>query len=128
MIAFRRSALVWLIFLPMISSFLVQEASGWDGARKRIDIKIENRRLVAPQGSIRVIELDMVELRYMSDEAVKLHLHGYDRKIQIWPGKQAVMSLTANATGRFPITSHGWGEKNQIHGHHVLTHLEVYPR
>lgn len=126
MIAFRKPALIWLIFLPMVSAFPVQEANGRDGSRILIDIKIENRRLVAPKGSIRVVELDIVELRYMSDEAVKLHLHGYDRKIQIWPGKQAVMSLTANATGRFPITSHGWGGKG--HGHHVLTHLEVYPR
>ena len=128
MIAYRRAALVWLTLLPMVSSFLIHEASGQDGARKVIDIRIENRKLVAPEKTIRVVELDVVELRYQSDEAVELHLHGYDKKIQIRPGKRAVMSFIANATGRFPITSHGWGEKDQGHGHHVLTHLEVYPR
>ncbi len=128
MTVYGRMALVWLILLPMVLSLPIQEASGRDDARKVINIRIENRKVVTPQKTIRVVELDVVELRYMSDETVKLHLHGYDRKIQIRPGKQAVMSLTARATGRFPITSHGWGEKGHGHGHNVLTHFEVYPR
>jgi hypothetical protein len=36
------------------------------------------------------------------------------------------MVIEAYATGRFPITSHGWGEGG--HGHDALTYLEVYPR
>jgi len=128
MTRFRRVALAWLIILPMLLSFQIQEAGARDGAAKVIEIKIENRKLVTPKGKIRVTEQDVVELRYMSDETVNLHLHGYDRKIQVRPGKQAVMLLTTKATGRFPITSHGWGKKGHGHGHHVLTHLEVYPR
>ena len=91
-----------------------------------IQIKIAKRRVVSPKKAIRITENEIVELRWSSDEAVKLHLHGYDKKLQLAPGKSASMSITGHATGRFPITSHGWGRDG--HGHHALTYLEVYPR
>jgi hypothetical protein len=91
-----------------------------------IQIKIENRSVVSPKKAIRITENEIVDLRWSSDEAVELHLHGYDKKLQLGPGKTASMSITGHATGRFPITSHGWGRDG--HGHHALTYLEVNPR
>ena len=99
-----------------------------DSAHKIIDIRIENRKIVSPKGAIRALEADVLELRWLSDEATQLHLHGYDKKLNLRPGKPGVMSFTAGATGRFPITSHGWGKHGRGHGHHALPHLEVYPR
>ncbi|HEX9585364.1 MAG TPA: hypothetical protein VGB36_12755 [Gammaproteobacteria bacterium] len=41
---------------------------------------------------------------------MELHLHGYDLEIHVRPDEPAAMVIKATATGRFPITSHGWGE------------------
>ena len=91
-----------------------------------IDVRIENRQVVEPKEAIRVTEGDVVELRWISDEPVELHLHGYDIKIEVQPGEPASMVVDAFATGRFPIESHGGG--NEGHGEEALTFLEVYPK
>jgi len=124
----RRTALVWLAAVATIPSVLFHEAAGRDGVPRVIDVRIEGRQVVAPKGAIRIVEGDVIELRWVSDEAVRLHLHGYDKKLRLRPGEPASMSITARATGRFAITSHGWGKHGDGHGHHALTYLEVYPR
>ena len=126
--SYRMAGLIWLVMISIFTVALVQPAFGQDSARKIIDIRIENRKIVSPMGAIRALEADVLELRWLSDEATQLHLHGYDKKLNLRPGKPGVMSFTAGATGRFPITSHGWGKHGRGHGHHALTHLEVYPR
>ena len=102
-----------------------------------IIIQIENRRIVAPQKPVKVFENDLITLRFLSDKTVNLHLHGYNRFVTVFAGTPADMILTAKATGRFPISSHGWGtprKGNQPkkikhgHDHGGLTYLEVYPR
>ncbi len=97
---------------------------------KVIDVRIEGRRVAAPQGPIRVKRGDIVELRWQTDEAVRLHLHGYDVELTVKPGRAAKMVIRARVAGRFPITSHGWGVRGhgQGNGHDALTYLEVLPR
>lgn len=100
--------------------------AGQKAPHQVIDVRIENRQVVAPKEAIRVTEGEMIELRWTSDEPVELHLHGYDIEIEVEPGKPASMVVDAYATGRFPIESHGWG--NEGHGEEALTFLEVYPK
>lgn len=107
-------------------SALIRAAVAQNGLRRTIEVRIENRKVVAPSGAIRIVEGDAIELRWTSDEPVELHLHGYDMEIHVRPGEAAAMVIEATATGRFPITSHGWGKGG--HGHDALTYLEVYPR
>ncbi len=107
-------------------SGLIRGAVAQKASQQEVEVRIENRQVVAPRGPIRVTEGDVVELVWASDEAAKLHLHGYDLEIQVRPDEPAVMVVEAYATGRFPITSHGWGEGGR--GHDALTYLEVYPR
>ena len=97
-----------------------------DHQPRAIEVRIENRHVGADMKTIRITEGEAVELHWTSDEAVELHLHGYDLKAAPAPGKPAVMAIKAYAAGRFPITSHGWGDGG--HGHDALTYLEVYPR
>jgi len=118
--------LVWLIIGSVAPFALNQEAIGQAGTPRVIQVKIEKRKVVAPKRTIRITENEIVELRWSSDEAVELHLHGYDKELEVRPGKPASMLITGRATGRFPITSHGWGQGG--HGHHALTYLEVHPR
>lgn len=97
-----------------------------DAAHRVIRVKIEHRKVVVPKGPIRISENDTVELRWSSDEEVEVHLHGYNKELRVHPGKPASMTIQAYATGRFPVTSHGWGHAG--HGHQALTYIEVYPR
>ena len=122
----RRSWLVWLVIGFVMPVALIQEANSQDRTPRVIQVKIEKRKVVVPKRAIRITENEVVELRWSSDEPVKLHLHGYDKELQVRPGQPASMSITGRATGRFPITSHGWGHGG--HGHHALTYLEVHPR
>ena len=124
--ASRRTWLIWLAAGSLVPSALIRAAIAQDGPRRVIEARIENRKVVAPGEAIRVTEGDVLELRWTSDEAVELHLHGYDLEFHVRPDEPAVMVVEAHATGRFPITSHGWGEGG--HGHDALTYLEVYPR
>ncbi len=105
---------------------MIHDASGQDATPRVIEVKIEKRKVVAPEQAIRITEDESVILRWSSDERVKLHLHGYDKQLQLRPGKVSSMPIVGRATGRFPITSHGWGHDG--HGHHALTYLEVHPR
>jgi hypothetical protein len=102
------------------------KTSGQERPRRIVKVRILNRRVVAPNKPIRVTQHDTIEFHWSSDEMVDLHLHGYNKKIQVRPGQPAIMVVRARASGRFPITSHRWG--NQGHGHSALTYLEVYPR
>jgi len=122
----RRTWLVWLATGSLIPAALIRAAVAQDGARRVLEVRIENRKVVAPKEAIRITEGDVIELRWTTDEAVELHLHGYDIELHLRPGEPAALVVEAYATGRFPITSHGWGGAG--HGHDALIHLEVYPK
>ena len=121
----RRSWLVWLATSSIMPSALIRGAVAQEASQRVIEVRIENRKVDAPQEAIRITEGDVIELVWTSDEATELHLHGYDMEVHVRPGEPAAMVIQAYATGRFPITSHGWGERG--HGHDALTYLEVYP-
>jgi hypothetical protein len=122
----RRIILMWTTAGALLPGAWLPTARSDDRKPRVIDVRIEKRKVVAPKRPIRVTQRDVVELRFSTDETVKLHLHGYDKELEVAPGKPAVMLLTVHATGRFPITSHGWGHGG--HGHHALTYLEVHPK
>ena len=117
--------LICLAAAILIPALWPRIAEAQEGAQKIIEVRIENREVVAPQGAIRVTQGDQLELRWQTDETVELHLHGYDIEIRVQPNTASVMEIEAFASGRFPITSHGWGSEG--HGHDALTYLEVYP-
>jgi FtsP/CotA-like multicopper oxidase with cupredoxin domain len=103
----------------------IQVAVAQNASQRVIDVRLEHRKVVGPDKAIRVTQGDVIELRWTSDEPVELHLHGYDLKIHVGRDKPAAMVVEARATGRFPITGHGWGAGR--HGHDALIYLEVYP-
>ena len=93
------------------------------------DIRISEREVIAPSDQlIRATHDDLVVLRFSSDESGELHLHGYDIKIELKPDAATEVRFEAAATGRFPFTSHGFGDEHgHSHGHGALMYLEVYP-
>jgi len=91
-----------------------------------VEVRIEHRQVVEPKDAIKATQGEAIELRWTSDEAVELHLHGYDVELEVEPDEPASMVVDAYATGRFPVESHGWGGGG--HGDEALIFLEVYPQ
>ena len=117
---------VLLAFLIIIAASAAEPESG-KSQNVTIEIQIQERHVVGDKNTFRVYQGMRVKLVVTTDEAASLHLHGYDIEFNVTPGKQATVSLTAHATGRFPVTSHGWGGGHD-HGHQTLFYLEVYPQ
>jgi hypothetical protein len=91
-------------------------------AQPRIfELTIEKGRLPENQRLVRVRQGEEVILKWRADQAVALHLHGYDIEANVSPATWTEMRFTANATGRFPIELH-----TQTHA--TIAHLEVHPR
>ena len=87
-------------------------------------VRVETIRMKgrAPVGEPRTLKFengDTVRLRFVSDVAEEVHIHGYDRYVQVPAGGSARTRFTANAEGVFEIESHGSGE--------ILANLEVRP-
>ena len=76
-------------------------------------------------GVVRITQGDQVELRWTTDEATELHLHGYNVAVDVAPGEEAVMAFDARAAGRFAVEAHGFGPD---HSDKTLIYIEVLPR
>jgi hypothetical protein len=93
---------------------------------RTIELVISERMIQLEENSIRVTQGETIDLVWKSDEPVKLHLHGYDIEFEVSPEAPTSVTFEAHATGRFPITSHGFGGEHG-HGDEALLYLEVYP-
>ena len=95
-------------------------------AQKNIEVRIEQRKVIEPGDVVRAVKGDTVTLRWKTDEKVALHLHGYDIMLEVEPGRVEEMHFEANVSGRFPVTSHGFGGGHG-HRHAALFYIEIYP-
>lgn len=100
------------------------------GAARSIDLKIEKGVFVGAETGnvVRAKEGESLVLNWTTDEAVELHLHGYDIELAVKPGTSESMTFEAFATGRFPITLHGHGSDGKAAHMGALGYLEVLPR
>ena len=98
-------------------------------AERVITVRIAQRRIQTAGTTIRVMTGDTVELRWISDEATTIHVHGYDITLPLIAMVETPMRFAVDATGRYPISAHGFGTgKNASHREVVLLYLEVHPR
>lgn len=121
-------ALMSLCLFPLLSVGNDQPSVGED--IKQFDIYIEQREVKPDLSRIVVSQGQWVKLVWHSDEDVDIHLHGYDVQRSITANEPGEMMFKAYATGRFSITSHGFGEQQgggQKHHHGALFYLEVHP-
>ncbi len=93
---------------------------------KSFDVSIAKRHVTSAK-TIRVTQGDAVRLMVSTDETVELHLHGIDITKKVQPGKAAEITFNAKITGRFPVTSHGFGGGHG-HGHSALMYIEIHPK
>lgn len=82
--------------------------------------QISGGKLASGPETVQVHEGENLALRFTSDHADELHLHGYDMHLALKPGEQGVLTLQASHSGRFEIELH--------HSQMVVTVLEVLPK
>ncbi len=69
---------------------------------KTFDLVVQNKKLVSGPDALKVTEGDQVTIKITNDEPEELHLHGYDKSVDLEASKAASLTFTANLTGRFP--------------------------
>ena len=119
-----------LTFTALISGFGLslaepQEEEAEAEPDVRVEVHIVNREVVGDQ-LIRVTQGQIVEMIWVTDEETQVHIHGYEIHIPASPDNPAKVTFEAHATGRFPVTSHGYGD-DYGKMHQMLLYFEVYP-
>lgn len=66
---------------------------------------------------------DRLVLSVTADHPAELHLHGYDKTLDVTPGSAAKLDLLLEHSGRFELEAHGQGDH-----HGALTVVNVKPR
>lgn len=123
------SALAKRVLAMLLCISLLGAAS----AVREFDLSILKRRIEGPASTIRVKRGETVLLRWRTDEAVLLHVHGYDLRARLSPTMPASMRFEAGVAGRFAITAHEFGAKAdpgarpQKHRETTLLYIEVLP-
>jgi FtsP/CotA-like multicopper oxidase with cupredoxin domain len=107
-----------------LAAMLLQLATAPAAEPQVFELSIRNGMLVGEERVIRVKQGDVVTLRWTTDKALAIHLHGYDIEMPLSPAAPVSMQFTARASGRFPIEIHAHGQG----GHRTLVHVEVHPR
>ena len=118
-----RRCCAFLIVTVLAATPLLAAGEGAPQARV-VELSVRNGELPADRRVVRVRQDDEVTLRWTTDKALTIHLHGYDIEMPFSPAAPVSMRFTARASGRFPIKIHGHGRG----GHRVLAHVEVLPR
>ena len=124
----RRSAIV-LVGV----AFLGAESLGAASAVREFEISIRDRRIEGGPSTIRVKRGETVSLRWRTDEAVSLHVHGYDIRANLSAASPSTIRFEATVAGRFPITAHEFGAgaapgaRPNTHREVTLLYLEVLP-
>ncbi len=101
---------------------------------REFDLGILKRRIEAGVSTIRVTKGETVLLRWRTDEAVSVHVHGYDLQAKLSPSESASMRFEAGVAGRFAITAHEFGpaaahgSPPKRHRETTLLYLEVLPK
>jgi hypothetical protein len=102
-------------------------------AVREFEISIRDRRVEGGPTTIRVKHGETVVLRWRTDEAVSLHVHGYDLRATLSAASPKSIRFEAGVAGRFPITAHAFGaaaENDALPNRHrevTLLYLEVLP-
>ena len=100
---------------------------------REFDISIRDRRVDGGASTLRVMRGETVVLRWRADEAVSLHIHGYDLQVELAAATPKITHFNATVAGRFPIAAHEFGGAGNAHARPkpsfevTLLYLEVLP-
>jgi heme/copper-type cytochrome/quinol oxidase subunit 2 len=74
-----------------------------DSGAQTVQIAVTGTKVETAARRVTVPLDGKVRLEVTADRADEVHLHGYDRKVDISPGKPAVLEFTADVPGVFEV-------------------------
>ena len=83
-------------------------------------IRMRDRAPVGEPATLRFERGETIRLRFTSDVAEEVHIHGFDRYVQVPAGKAKTERFEANLEGIFEVEAHSTGE--------ILAKLEIRPQ
>ena len=118
-----------LVITAILALFSPQTVGAQQAQRRTFSLTISQGQVAANNRTIKVLEGDLVELQWIADEKLTLHLHGYDVTLELMAGEPGTMGFTAHAAGRYPVAIHRSTDHKKS-GHHksAVLHVEVHPR
>jgi plastocyanin len=81
-----------------------------DQADVMVNVTVANGKVNPSGSSIKVKAGQTVLITAVSDAADELHIHGYDKELELAPGKPASVKFTANMKGTFEVETHESGK------------------
>ncbi|WP_432888946.1 cupredoxin domain-containing protein [Kribbella sp. CA-245084] len=75
-----------------------------------IDVTVANGKVNPSGATIKVKAGQTVLVKVISDADDELHIHGYDKELELSPGKPASVKFTANMKGTFEVETHKSGK------------------
>lgn len=81
-----------------------------DQADVTLNVTVANGKVNPSGSSIKVKAGQTVLITAVSDAADELHIHGYDKELELAPGKPASVKFTANMKGTFEVETHESGK------------------
>ncbi len=89
-----------------IGAYLLSDSFGSgnpEPTTKAFTLVVQHRKLVDGESTLTAHTGDTVAITITVDENEELHLHGYDKSVDITAGQPATLTLVANASGNFPF-------------------------
>ncbi len=74
-----------------------------------VEIDVADGRVEVVDDRVEVALGARVVLAVTSDAADEVHVHGYDRSVELTPGRRATLELTADSPGLFEVELHESG-------------------
>jgi Cupredoxin-like domain len=75
-----------------------------------INVTVANGKVNPSGASIKVKAGQTVLITAVSDAADELHIHGYDKELELAPGKPTSVKFTADMKGTFEVETHESGK------------------
>lgn len=85
---------------------------------------LDDGAVVGGPPTLQVTEGDDVTIELEGDDAMEIHLHGYDLSVAVVPGQTVSLSFRADIVGRFPAEPHDHDGAHRP----ALFYIEVYPK
>jgi hypothetical protein len=68
-----------------------------------VPLEVREGRVSPPTHRVKIAAGQIVRLLVISDTADEVHVHGYDRKVEVQPGSEAVVEFVADQSGLFEV-------------------------
>ena len=73
------------------------------GVDQVVTVSVSKGKVTGPKGRVKVRQGSTVQLVVSSDVSDEVHLHGYDKSVDVTPGGPARLTFTASIPGVFEV-------------------------